>query len=145
MNITQIARQIKSIIEKTNGCTIKTTPKKGEGFVPYNRFNLKWGQVDVSPKKIRIVLDLYPRRYTIIDLEKDLSLPAKNKGDGKTGMFLKQTEKDIPHFDALEISLYQDFCETYNPQQYEKLLDFIGKAAAESSFKSRSTSRKFCI
>lgn len=141
MDIIQVARQIKTVIENTNGCTIKTNPKKGEGFVPYNRFNLKWGQVDVSPKRIRIVLDLYPRRYTIMDLEKELSLPAKNKGNGKTGMFMKQTEKDIPHFDALEISLYQDFCESFNSQQYEKLLDFIGKVAAESPFKSKSTSR----
>jgi hypothetical protein len=141
MDFTQIARQIKSVIENNNGCTIKTTPKKGAGFVPYNRFNIKWGQVDVCPKRVRVVLDIYPSRYTIIELEKDLSLPAKNKGDGKTGMFIKPTEKDVPHFDALEISLYQDYCESFNLQQFEKLLDFIGKVAAESSFKSRSTSR----
>lgn len=141
MDFVKIAREIKRVLENVDGCSTKTTPKKGEGFVPYNRFNLKWGQVDVAENKVRIVLDLFPKRYFIEDLTNILSIPIKKKGDWKTGMFIKPTENSTPYFDALEISLYEDYFKPFNKQHFSNLLEFIEKAAEESSFKNKSTSR----
>ena len=55
-------RKLKSIIEEKGGCYTKTTEKKGEGFVPYNIHDVKWGSY-VEPSRIRVVIDLYPYKY----------------------------------------------------------------------------------
>lgn len=141
MEYTQIAGQIKSAIEGTNGCYTKTTIKKGAGFVPYNRYGLKWGQVDVSESRIRIVLDLYPQRYSISRLSEQLDIPIKRKGERKTGMFIKVTDKPSPSYDALEISLYAEYVFSHSQEKFNKLLEFIRRAAEESVFKSQSTGR----
>jgi hypothetical protein len=141
MNISLIANDIKRAILEMEGCSTDTTPKKGDGFVPYNRFGLKWGQVDVDEKSIRIVLDLFPGRYSLEELSSQLYIPLKAKGRRGKGMYMKTTDKTAPHFDALVILLTQDYCDSFGKQEFPALLGFIKKAAEESHFKSKATSR----
>jgi len=45
-------------MESGEGCKTMTTSKKGEGFVPYNYFNIKWGQVPFMASLERPVMAL---------------------------------------------------------------------------------------
>ncbi|MDQ0257844.1 hypothetical protein J2S74_005307 [Evansella vedderi] len=105
MTFDELASRLKEEIESVSGCYTKTTPKKGSGFTPYNVLDIKWGQVDVTDSRVRVVLDLYPGRYELEELVKRLQIPEKRKGARQTGMFIKPTEKAVPSYDALEISL----------------------------------------
>ena len=48
MNRTEFLIELKRILESEEGCNTKTTPNKGEGFVPYNRYGIKWGQAHIK-------------------------------------------------------------------------------------------------
>lgn len=129
-------RKLKRVIEEHGNCYTQTTFKKGEGFVPYNVFNVKWGQVDVEEKRIRVVIDLYPGQYDEKGLSDLLALSTKAKRKRNTGFYFEKTEeREAPFHDVVFISLYDDFFEskTYQPS---KLLSFMVKATSEASFKT---------
>lgn len=129
-------RKLKSIIEEKGTCYIKTTEKKGEGFVPYNIHDIKWGQVDVEPSKIRVVIDLYPYKYSVEDLKDFLGIALKEMRKRITGFYFEKTEETEPPFhDVLTISLYNDFFQS-NKYIQTKLLEFIDRAAIEATFKT---------
>jgi hypothetical protein len=132
-----LVQTLKSSIENTHGCSTKSTPKKGAGFVLYNRHGIKWGQIDVADSRIHIVLDLYPKRYVISKLSISLGIPLKVKNERKTGMFMKLTDGSPPNYDALEISLYNDYFLTISSLLLDQLIQFIVLISEESQFKTR--------
>ncbi|WP_226619886.1 hypothetical protein [Cytobacillus firmus] len=136
MDIKNLSVMIKSIIESIEGCYTTTTEKKGLGFVPKNKWNIKWGQIDVNDQKIRIVLDTMPGKYTRELIENILDIPEKHKGSKKTGYFIKKTDKSIPFYDAIEISIYHDYQKNIPTKE---LLEFIKTCARESSFKTKAS------
>ena len=136
MDCITFVRELKRTIEEHGNCYTQTTLKKGEGFVPYNAFNVKWGQVDVEVNRIRVVIDVYPGQYDEKGLSGLLALNTKAKRKRNTGFYFEKTEETEPPFhDVVVISLYDDFFEskTYQPT---KLLDFMLKATSEASFKT---------
>lgn len=41
----EFVHKLKSIIDDKGSCYTKTTEKKGEGFIPYNVHDMKWGRL----------------------------------------------------------------------------------------------------
>ncbi|MCM3724608.1 hypothetical protein M3226_02685 [Neobacillus cucumis] len=137
----EFVQTLKGEIHGSPGCYTKTTEKKGEGFSPYNLHNIKWGQVDVEESRMRIVLDLFPGRYSVENLEEYLGLKLKEKRKRITGFHFDQTEQiKPPNHDAVVISLYPDFFQSGN-YSITKILDFVKKAVKESSFKTNYPSK----
>jgi hypothetical protein len=136
LEIIQLSGLIKSTIQSVEGCYITTTEKKKWGFTPKNKWDLKWGQVDVSEDKIRIVLDTIPGKYMEETLLEFIEIPVKSKGSRTTGFFIKKTENPIPHYDAIEISIYEKDLANLSSK---KLLNFIETCSEESSFKTKAS------
>ncbi len=77
--------------------------------MPYNLHDVKWGQVDVGNSRIRVVIDLYPDKYTEGDLEQQLDLSIEEKFKRITDFYFAKTDEiDPPFHDAVVISLYND-------------------------------------
>lgn len=130
--------EIRAIIENEAGCKVKTTPKKKDGFVPYNRHGIKWGQVDTGSKKyIRLVFDLKPTSFEEAEFSKDTKLKPVPKGKIVSGYRYTLTEKDNGH-DQLIAFLEDSFLEEY-PDEIEKLKRYIQTFVEESGFKSEPT------
>lgn len=136
MDRIEFVRKLKYFIDQNESCFIKTTKKKGEGFVPYNLHDVKWGQVDVGNSRIRVVIDLYPGKYSEEDLEQQLGLSLKEKLKRITGFYFAKTDEiDPPFHDAVVISLYNDYFEN-DGYDFSKLLKFISKTSEEAHFKT---------
>ncbi|MEK3993086.1 hypothetical protein [Robertmurraya sp. FSL R5-0851] len=135
METKHLSGLIKEIIQSVEGCYTTTTEKKKWGFTTKNKWDIKWGQVDVTENKIRIVLDTIPGKYSEEAILELTEIPVKSKGSRSTGFFIKKTEKSIPHYDAIEISIYEkDLANIYS----NKLLDFIKTTSEESGFKTKA-------
>jgi hypothetical protein len=136
MERTEFVRKLKIIFNDKGSCYTKSTEKKGEGFVPYNVHDVKWGQVDVEKSRIRVVIDLYPGKYSEEDIEQQLGLSLKEKHKRITGFhFAKTDEINPPFHDAVMISLYNDYFEN-DDYDYSNLLNFMSNTADEAYFKT---------
>lgn len=132
----EFVRKLKRKIEDSGSCYTKTTEKKGEGFVPFNVHEVKFGQVDVEESRIRIVVDLYPGKYSEADLQQQLGLVLKEKRKRITGFYFEKTDETYPPFhDVVVLSLYNDYFKNQN-NDTSKLLNFVCKASDEASFKT---------
>lgn len=130
--------EIKIIIENEAGCMVKTTPKKKDGFVPYNRHGIKWGQVDTgSEKYIRLVFDLKPHSLEEGKFLTDTKLKTVPKGKIVSGYRYTLTEKANGH-DQLIVFLEDLFLEEF-PEEVEELKRYIQTFVEESGFKSQPT------
>ncbi|MEH7253829.1 hypothetical protein V7111_17030 [Neobacillus niacini] len=97
---------------------------------------MKWGQVDVEKSRIRVVIDLYPGKYSGRELEQQLGLSLKEKRKRITGFYFAKTDKiDPPFHDTVMISLYNDYFEN-DDYDYSKLLIFMSNVADEAYFKT---------
>lgn len=117
MDITNLSCMIRSAIQSVAGCYITTTDKKKLGFVPKNKWDIKWGQVDVNETKIRIVIDTIPGKYTEEEIRENIELPLRLKGSRTTGFLIKKTNNSAPSHDAIEISIYKNYLSTYIPHE----------------------------
>jgi hypothetical protein len=52
---------------------------------------VKWGQVDGEKSRIRVVIDLYPGKYSEGDSEQQLGLYLKEKRKRITGFYFART------------------------------------------------------
>ncbi|WP_409271509.1 hypothetical protein V1499_18535 [Neobacillus sp. SCS-31] len=125
---------LRGILVSEEGCTIKTTPKKGEGFVPYNRFDIKWGQVDANNKNyIRLVFDLKPGSLSEKEFIERTGLTGTPPRKIKTGYRLNRTHDKTGH-DQLIIFL-EDFFLENQIDKLQEILSYIKQFVAQSSFK----------
>ena len=108
MNRTEFLKELKRIMESEDGCTTKTTPKKGLGFVPYNRYGIKWGQVDAEKKHVRLVFDLNPGSLLEESLQERTGLSITPQRKLSTGYRFSKTESGVGH-DQLILFLEDDF------------------------------------
>ncbi|SOC19500.1 hypothetical protein SAMN05880501_1118 [Ureibacillus xyleni] len=139
MNRTQFLLKLKGILESEQGCTTKTTPKKGEGFVPYNRFNIKWGQVDADDSKnhIRLVFDLKPGSLYEEMFSQKTGLIITPPGKISTGYRFTKVKEQGGH-DQLIIFLEDSFISS-QPEQLAEILTFVKEFVGQSSFKSQAS------
>jgi hypothetical protein len=140
MDTKSLSKIINSAINEVEGCYTTTTLKKQCGFIPKNRWNLKWGQVDVDAGKIRIVLDTFPGKYKEDIVKNIIHLPIKQKGSRVTGFLIKRNIKQPPQHDVIEISIYEKDMETSQDKVLKGLLDLVNECAKDSSFKTKSSS-----
>ena len=140
MNRTEFLKEIKCIIESEVGCTTKTTPKKGEGFVPYNRFNIKWGQMDADLRKnhIRLVFDLKPGFLSVEEFSERTGLPITPPGRISTGYRFTKA-KNTPGHDQLIIFLEDNYL-VEKPDALNEIFLYTKEFTLQSSFKTQSSS-----
>lgn len=135
MNRSKFLKKLKQILESEEGCTTKTTPKKGEGFVPYNRFNIKWGQVDADKENhLRLVFDLKPGTFVERNFTEKTGLNITPPRKIKTGYRLNRNDE----LDQLIIFLEDTFIEN-QLEAIEVIFDFAKEFVAQSSFKTTSS------
>ncbi len=86
--------------------------------------------------RIRVVIDLYPGRYSEEELEQQLGIFTKEKRKRITGFYFEKIDEINPPFhDLVVISLYNDYFEN-DDYDSSKLLKFISKTTEESNFKT---------
>lgn len=139
MNRTVFLKELKCIIESEAGCTSKTTPKKGEGFVPYNRFNIKWGQVDADSGKnhIRLVFDLKPGSLSEEEFYKRTGLPITPSRKISTGYRFKKAG-DAQGHDQLILFLEDSYL-AEEPDTLNEIFLYAKEFTLQSSFKSQGS------
>ncbi|WAA12830.1 hypothetical protein [Fervidibacillus halotolerans] len=137
MNRSEFLQKLKGILESEEGCTTKTTPKKGEGFVPYNRFNIKWGQVDANKRYIRLVFDLKPGTLSEETFAEKTGLTITPPRRIITGYRLTRSQDKDGH-DMLIIFLEDSFIEN-ETDKVQAILSYAKEFVEQSSFKTKAS------
>lgn len=122
-------------MNSAEGCTTKTTPKKGEGFVPYNRFGIKWGQIDAENEHVRLVFDLKPGSLSEKRFRDRTGLTITPFRKLSTGYRFTKTEVEKDH-DQLILFLEDVFLEE-QIDTLNEIFMFTQEFVAQSSFKSQ--------
>lgn len=133
----EFLKKLKEILGSGEGCTTKTTPKKGDGFVPYNYFNIKWGQVDADVEKnhIRLVFDLKQGYLSEANFRERTGLSVTPLRKITTGYrFTKTVDKHL--HDQLIMFLEDDYLRVQTDKLNEILL-CIQEFVSQSKFKSK--------
>lgn len=135
MNRSEFLLQLKDALISGEGCTTKTTPKKGEGYIPYNRHGIKWGQVDADkPKIIRVVLDLKALSFEEIEFARKTRLTVRPPRKSTVGYRYAAASAPGKH-DQLILYLSDSFIEKHT-EEVQVILDYAKDYAFQSSFKS---------
>lgn len=138
MNRSEFLLQLKEAFTSGEGCTTKTTPKKGEGYIPYNRHTIKWGQVDADQRGvIRIVIDLSSLSFDEEAFARKTGLSVRPPRKSTVGYRYTAAESPGKH-DQLILHLSDSFIETH-AEEVEAILRFTRESAAQSGFKSKAS------
>lgn len=130
--------ELKRVIESKDGCYIKTTPKKGYGFVPYNRHGIKCGQVDAdNPTRIRIVFDWKPGSFDLEAFVNETGLEEVPRRKWVTGYRFTEA-KEANDLDQLIVFLEEDFIAN-NKTVSGMILTTWSSFIEQSEFKTQSS------
>ncbi|WP_096190333.1 hypothetical protein [Evansella halocellulosilytica] len=132
----ELAQKIKEVVENDLYSYTNTSKKKGEAFTIFNGQDIKFGKVELTETRLRVILHLIPQKYSLGELVQLLHIPIRKKGSRYTGMFLQESEDGIANYDTIEISLYSDYFSPVNQANVRSLLQFVKAVTAESGFKS---------
>ena len=135
MNRSKFLLELKEIMRSAEGCTTKTTVQKKEGFVPYNRHGIKWGQVDANADNhVRVVFDLSPGFLDEKEFAQNTGLSVTPPRKITTGYRFTKKYKVDGH-DQLIVFLEDSFLEE-DRTGVQAVFDYAKKFAAASSFKA---------
>ncbi|MCG7344809.1 hypothetical protein MHZ92_11745 [Sporosarcina sp. ACRSL] len=135
MNRSKFLLELKEIMRSEEGCTTKTTVKKKEGFVPYNRHGIKWGQVDANNEKhVRVVFDLSPGFLDEKEFAHNTGLSVTPPRKITTGYRFTKKYKVDGH-DQLILFLEDSFLEG-DGNVVQAVFDYAKEFTATSGFKA---------
>jgi len=122
-------------MKSEEGCTTKTTAKKGEGFVPYNRHGIKWGQIDTKENHFRLVFDLKSGSLSERRFNDRTGLSITPPRKLLTGYRYTVSNDDKGH-DQLILFLKDAFL-TEETETLNDILIYAKEFVAQSGFKSQ--------
>ena len=131
MSIDSIGSMIKSIMN--NRCTFNDNK---HGFTAFNTHNVKWSQIDLNERKVRIVLDFPVNKYDEAKISQRIDIPTKSSGNKDAWLFVKPaSSQDNATHDVVEITIKSGYLKRYLESSGQDLWDFIEELTSISHFK----------